>query len=124
MVESKERKIMNDDNALKILDEELEKGRIRHRMVKGGTIDVVKLREAKEAAYHYSSLRIIEAIKKLEKAGLLDILKRLSPRERDILKQRFIERKTLEEVGRYYGVTRERIREIEAKSLKRIRELS
>jgi RNA polymerase primary sigma factor len=53
------------------------------------------------------------------------ILSTLSPREEKILRMRFgIEEKydhTLEEVGRNFTVTRERIRQIEAKALKKLR---
>ncbi len=56
---------------------------------------------------------------------LRDILDELSPKEREILKLRHgLEDgvyHTLEEVGKKFGVTRERIRQIEAKSLERIR---
>jgi len=55
-----------------------------------------------------------------------DILKDLDPREQKILKMRFgLEdgvTHTLEEVGEEFGVTRERIRQIESKALERIRE--
>ncbi len=55
-----------------------------------------------------------------------EILFDLSDREQKILKMRFgLEdgvSHTLEEVGKVFGVTRERIRQIEAKSLERIRE--
>ncbi len=57
-----------------------------------------------------------------------DILVDLSDREQKILKMRFgLEdgvNHTLEEVGKAFGVTRERIRQIEAKALEKIREHS
>ena len=54
------------------------------------------------------------------------ILEELSPKERKILEMRngLTDEAicyTLEEVGREFGVTRERIRQIEAKALERIR---
>ncbi|MGD1816027.1 MAG: RNA polymerase sigma factor RpoD [Pleomorphochaeta sp.] len=56
---------------------------------------------------------------------LLDVLHTLPPREQEVLKMRFgIDggySLTLEEVGLYFGVTRERIRQIEAKALRRLR---
>jgi RNA polymerase primary sigma factor len=52
-------------------------------------------------------------------------LNNLTPRERDVLKMRFGlddgYSRTLEEVGRHFKVTRERIRQIEAKALKKLR---
>jgi RNA polymerase primary sigma factor len=54
-----------------------------------------------------------------------DVLGTLSPREREVLIMRFgLEDgrgRTLEEVGREFGVTRERIRQIEAKALRKLR---
>ena len=56
---------------------------------------------------------------------LRDVLDTLGPRERDVLEQRFGIKDgyshTLEEVGRQFLVTRERIRQIEAKALRKMR---
>jgi len=56
---------------------------------------------------------------------LVDVLHTLTPREEKVLKLRFgIEdgrTRTLEEVGREFNVTRERIRQIEAKALRKLR---
>ena len=56
---------------------------------------------------------------------LEDVLMTLPPREQEVLKMRFgLEdgySLTLEEVGLYFNVTRERIRQIEAKALRRLR---
>ena len=65
------------------------------------------------------------AARELLRDEIRDILKDLSPREQKILTMRFgLEdgiTHTLEEVGKEFGVTRERIRQIEAKALERIR---
>ena len=59
------------------------------------------------------------------KAKIKDSLDTLSERERDVLMMRFgLEdgrSRTLEEVGREFNVTRERIRQIEAKALRKLR---
>lgn len=69
---------------------------------------------------------IVQAGRTLLKERLEDILISLSPREQKILGMRFGlgdgVTHTLEEVGQKFGVTRERIRQIEAKALERIRE--
>lgn len=66
------------------------------------------------------------ASRKLLKSHISDILNELTPREQKILRIRFgLEdgvTHTLEEVGQEFGVTRERIRQIEAKALEKIRE--
>ena len=67
-----------------------------------------------------------EAARTLLRERLKEILVDLTPREQKILSMRFGLKDevthTLEEVGRVFGVTRERIRQIEAKALERIRE--
>ena len=61
----------------------------------------------------------------LLKEQLVEVLSTLTPREEKVLKLRFgIEdgrTRTLEEVGKEFNVTRERIRQIEAKALRKLR---
>ena len=56
---------------------------------------------------------------------LNDVLNTLTPREAQVLRLRFGledgQARTLEEVGRLFNVTRERIRQIEAKALRKLR---
>jgi RNA polymerase primary sigma factor len=67
-----------------------------------------------------------EAARTLLKTHINEVLEDLTPREQKILQIRFgLEdgvTHTLEEVGQEFGVTRERIRQIEAKALEKIRE--
>jgi RNA polymerase primary sigma factor len=55
-----------------------------------------------------------------------EVLKSLAPREREVIELRFGLRdgtpKTLDEVARQYGITRERIRQIEARGLGKLRQ--
>lgn len=59
------------------------------------------------------------------KAKVNDVLETLTPREAEVLRLRFGlkdgTQQTLEEVGNAFGVTRERIRQIEAKALRKLR---
>lgn len=63
--------------------------------------------------------------KELLKDALNKVLETLSPRERKVLMMRFgledSKPKTLEEVGREFKVTRERIRQIEAKAIRKLK---
>jgi RNA polymerase primary sigma factor len=64
----------------------------------------------------------------LRKESLLKILSTLSARERRVLELRYgldgQHPRTLDEVGRTFNVTRERIRQIENQSLKKLRALA
>ena len=61
----------------------------------------------------------------LMKEQLLEVLDTLTPREEKVLRLRFGlddgHQRTLEEVGKVFNVTRERIRQIEAKALRKLR---
>ena len=61
----------------------------------------------------------------LMREQLWDVLNTLTPREEKVLRLRFClddgNQRTLEEVGREFKVTRERIRQIEAKALRKLR---
>jgi len=65
------------------------------------------------------------ATRQLLKEQMDDVLDSLSIRERRVLQLRFGlddgRQRTLEEVGKEFGVTRERIRQIEAKALRKLR---
>ena len=66
-----------------------------------------------------------QAARRVLHEQIISIINDLTPREQKILRMRFglddgITH-TLEEVGREFGVTRERIRQIEAKAIERMR---
>ncbi len=66
--------------------------------------------------------RVSKVLLREDLEGVLDTL---TPRERDVLKLRYGlddgRMKTLEEIGQIFNVTRERIRQIEAKALRKLR---
>jgi len=55
------------------------------------------------------------------------LLSRLSEKERDVVRRRFgldsDTKQTLEEIGQHYGITRERVRQIENLSIKKLKEI-
>lgn len=73
----------------------------------------------------HSDTPLDSASKNILREKLIDIIDTLSPRERDIIKLRFGLGDgyiyTLEEVGRIYRITRERVRQIEAKALRKLK---
>ena len=66
-----------------------------------------------------------DVAKNLLREDLESVLATLSPRERDVLRLRYGlddgRMKTLEDIGQFFAVTRERIRQIEAKALRKLR---
>ena len=114
-------------------------------------ISVEKIREAKKAAQDPISLETPigekedshlgdfiedqktaspeeEAASTMRREQVARLLDTLTERERGVLKLRFGmddgTQRTLEEVGRHFGVTRERIRQIEGKALKKLKKLA
>ena len=74
----------------------------------------------------YSKLSIEEIVsEKFLREELERVLNTLTDREQTILRLRYGmddgRERTLEEVGKYFNVTRERIRQIEAKALRKLR---
>jgi len=66
-----------------------------------------------------------QASRELLREQMRDVLEALNERERQVLEMRFGlldgQPRTLEEVGQAFKVTRERIRQIEAKALRKLR---
>jgi RNA polymerase primary sigma factor len=64
-------------------------------------------------------------VKELVHDKLLEAIETLTPREQTVLKMRYgldMDRiYTLEEIGKKFGITRERIRQIEAKAIKKLK---
>ena len=55
------------------------------------------------------------------KNAITQVLSTLTPREERVIRERFFNNKTLEEVGQTFSVTRNRIRQIEAKALRKMK---
>lgn len=62
------------------------------------------------------------ALIRFEREGLAwKILECLSPRDRDIVVRRFADDETLEEIGHRYGLSRERVRQLQNRALEKMR---
>lgn len=76
-------------------------------------------------ADHHAISPLAACIEEDNKNMVMNILGTLSPREKEVMVMRFgledDQPKTLEEIGSHFGVTRERIRQIEAKALRKLR---
>ena len=84
-----------------------------------GEATLADLIEAPDAVNPYAAAEFASL-----KACVAEALSELSPREERILRMRFgigMSDHTLEQVGQTFGVTRERIRQIEAKALEKLR---
>ena len=55
------------------------------------------------------------------KDAITQVLSTLTPREERVIRERFFNNKTLEEIGQTFSVTRDRIRQIEAKALRKMK---
>jgi len=67
------------------------------------------------------------AIRNSRYDAMMSILNILSPREQQIIKMRFgfddYEASTLEQIGEHFGVTRERVRQVEAKAIRKLKSI-
>ena len=74
---------------------------------------------------HEAAVPFELVLARLNQADLREVLGRLNDRERQVIEMRYglgpDEPKTLDEVGRHFNVTRERIRQIESKALLKMR---
>ena len=90
-------------------------------------MDIKKLKKLlKQAAFDYA-VRIGRLVlndpesDEIYVKGVIEVLKQLSERESKVLWERYYLKKTLKDVGKVFNVTQERIRQIEAKAIRRLR---
>ena len=82
--------------------------------------DVKELILELKKTYPYNLLDFIGCEEATE-AVCYEALGNISDREREIISKYFEQRMTLEEIGKFYGVTRERIRQVMSRGLRRFR---
>ena len=87
--------------------------------------DMMRLAEIGQDILLLNPRPVDAAARQLLKEQIRGALSVLKTREREIVEMRFGlsdgQEHTLEQVGRHFGVTRERIRQIEAKALRKLR---
>lgn len=105
----------------------IEVGVFSRRKVELAAPEVISLTEAQHLrlAYDGETVLIEQVSRTLLAKQITEVLETLAPRERKVLRLRFGfedgRSHTLGEVGRDFGVTRERIRQIEGKALRKLR---
>ena len=105
----------------------MEAGVFDRRYIELTAPEIISLTEAQHLRLTYDGEgRMIDEISRKELRERIDeVLETLEPREREVLRLRFGlddgVAKTLEDVGPYFNVTKERIRQIEAKALRLLR---
>lgn len=115
------------------LIEAIREGLFGHRVAELEEKQIIRLTEGRRAGLLPPGLTKDEALEALErdvdneilKKNISDILETLEPRQKEVLELRFGLKDghslTLEEVGRELNVTQERIRQIEARALRKLR---
>ena len=95
-----------------------------HDRFRTGTEEVFTFSEEERANPYAEEIKHTQ-----QRDALMEILEQLDTRERDILIHRFgleknTEPLTLEQVGRTFGVTKERIRQIESRALRKLKKIA
>lgn len=106
-----------------VLIEAIKAGVFRRRDAQLREPEIISLTEAQQLLLTYDMEEEVDNHKLYEEID--QVLATLEPREAEVLRVRFGfdggPSATLEEAGRVFGVTRERIRQIEAKALRKLR---
>ena len=84
-------------------------------------VSATEIKQLMSADVHYLPSPEEEAVRLEDKENIELALALLTPREKKVIKMRFYNEMTYEEVGKEFDVTRERIRQIESKALRKMR---